>query len=55
MEWLNNMSTLKVTHLNPANENHLQAVLENLHYGHTIKIINIRDDDNEEYVDYEVS
>jgi hypothetical protein len=47
------MKTLQVTHLVPGSENHLQAVLENLHYTSKIKILEIRFDNNEKYVDYE--
>ena len=46
--------TLKISHMVPGNECHMQAVLENKHYGKEVVIIEIRCVDNERYVDYEV-
>ena len=46
--------TLKITHMNPGSMTHMQAVLENKHYGKEVVIIEIRCVDNERYVDYEV-
>ena len=48
------MNTLQVTHLVPGSENHLQAVLENKHYGKKVGIIAIRIQNNEKYVDYRI-
>lgn len=48
------MITLKVTHLVPGNACHLQAVLENLHYGKKVEVINIYEQGVEKFVDYRV-
>ncbi len=45
---------LEITHLNPGSENHVQSVLENLHYNHEVTIIRIYQEDNKKMVEYEV-
>lgn len=49
------MHTLQITHLRPGNHCHMQAVLEKLHFRDKgIKIIDIRFENGEKYIDYEV-
>ncbi len=41
--------------MTPGNHCHMQSVLENLHYGKKIRIINIRYAEGEKFIDYEVN
>ena len=49
------MPTLTITHLNPGTPDHVQSVLENKHYSHTVTIQRIYDKDGEKIVEYELN
>ena len=48
------MPTLNITHLNPGTPDHVQAVLENKHYNHTVTIHRVYWDGDDKIVEYEL-
>ena len=49
------MPTISITHLKPGTENHVQAVLENKHYNHTVTIHRVYWDGDDKIVEYDTN